>query len=149
MRRSLTVIILSIVASASVVSAQTPTPRLGPRLGLAGVSPNIAVQARSLINTAAPGSTLPNDAAVRVAPAPDSAATHPSNRGLHMVIGGAVGAVVGWMAGRSIDGGRGACGRDNSQYGSNCDWFSGYEEPAGALLGMLLGVGVGALWPHD
>jgi hypothetical protein len=33
--------------------------------------------------------------------------------------------------------------------GETCDWTSGYEEPAGALLGLLLGVGIGALWPHD
>jgi len=149
MRRSLTAFILATVASASVLSAQTPTPRLGPRLDLAGVSPNVTVETRSFINTAAPGSTLPNDAAVRVAPAPDSAATHPSNRGLHMVIGGAIGAVVGWMAGRSVDTGRAGCDKNSTPNNAGCDWTSGYEEPAGALLGMLLGVGIGALWPHD
>lgn len=151
MRRTLTMLLLSSIVVTPVTSlvAQASVRTLGPRLQPTGISLRAAIRTEPSGDTAAQSSSVLKHVGVNVVAASDSTATHISNRRLHMVIGGAVGAVVGWMAGRSVDGGRGACGRDNSQYGSNCDWFSGYEEPAGALLGMLLGVGVGALWPHD
>lgn len=149
MRRPLTVLLLSSLVLARVTSlpAQAGAQALGPRLQPTGISQRAETRAEPPADTAAQSRSLPTHAAVQAVDAPDSNATHISNRRLHMVIGGAIGAAVGWMAGRSADGGRAGCGHEQS--GLTCDWTSGYEEPAGALLGMLLGIGIGALWPHD
>lgn len=149
MRRALTVLVLASLTAVPILSlaAQAGAPRPGPRSQSTGVSPSAEYRTRSPGEMATPGGSRPSEAAVRVGPASDSTAKHISNRRLHMVIGGGVGAVVGWIAGRSVDAGRAGCGREQS--GLTCDWTSGYEEPAGALLGMLLGVGIGALWPHN